>query len=77
MKGYTDWLDGSALPTVVRLWPTLICVLHGFLLSRALNAQDLKDHMRKAGGEVLYSKIMEDEDGRSKVRQGASMVGTC
>ena len=36
--------------------------------------QDLKDHMRGAGGQVEYVKIMQDFDGRPKVldsfRQG-------
>ncbi len=30
-------------------------------------SQDLKDHMRGAGGQVEYVKIMQDFDGRSKV----------
>ena len=29
--------------------------------------QDLKDHMRGAGGQVEYVKIMQDFDGRPKV----------
>ena len=28
--------------------------------------QDLKDHMKQAGGEVLFSEILKDPDGRSK-----------
>ena len=36
-------------------------------MSKCYCQQDLKDHMRGAGGQVEYVKIMQDADGRSKV----------
>lgn len=41
--------------------------VHLHFVTHCHSLQDLKDHMRGAGGQVEYVKIMQDFDGRPKV----------